>query len=71
MSNVHVQHSHKIVYEPDMHNRRRALRKTILRMRMRASSGIVPRAAPKEGLSQDVGFVCYNLPREFPGATLL
>jgi len=34
-------------------------------MCMRASSGIVPRAAPKEGLRQDAGFFCYNLAREF------
>jgi len=56
---------HKIVYGPDLHKRRRALCKTILRMCMRASSGIVPRAAPEEGLSQDADFFCYNLYREF------
>jgi len=56
---------HKIVYGLDLHKMRRPLRKTIVRMRMRASSGIVPRAAPKEGLSQDACTFYYNLPREF------
>ena len=57
--------AHQTVYGPDFHRKRRAVGKTFHRMRTRASSGTLPRAALEGGLRQEAGFFGFNLAREF------